>query len=383
MTQPQDDRVGGAVVALLEDDAPRIARRMLENLTGALTARGVPAGYLDAVYAHCLDHVRAWVTVLREDRALTDAELAFVDDHAALRARQGVALEDLQGAYLTARQALYHALVEASARSGEGMTAALVLGARSMGHADRVLARFTRVHTEVLTELREGSDALVSDALARALSGGDIEIPGIGPAELLVVVVCAPDDPWMARADLHRAAAGLTRRALALAGRDAAVAVVPLAGRDAGALRAAVAERMLTGRCRAGIGTPRRGAANLAQGWAEARLALRSARPGEVRSLGDAEAVHGEITLDPRTVAVLARDRDAGGTLAAAVLALFDAGGDPAAAASALGIPPVSLAYRTAKAARLTRLDPARPGDLLALAIAALMRRTGAGQDCR
>jgi len=343
----------------------------------------VPAGYLDAAYAHCLDHVRAWVTVLREDRALTDAELAFVDDHAALRARQGVTLEDMQGAYLTARQAMYHALVETSARSGEGMTAALVLGARSMGHADRVLARFTRVHTEVLTEMREGADALVSDALARALSGEATEIPGVGPRDELVVVVCAADDPGMARADLHRTAAGLTRPALALAVRDAAVAVVPLAGRDTGALRAAVAERMLTGRCRAGIGSPRRGGAHLAQGWAEARLALRTARPGEVRSLDDAEAVHGEIILDPRTVAVLARDRGAGGALSAAVLALFDAGGDPVAAASALGIPRLSLAYRTAKAGRLTGRDPGRFGDLVALAIAALMPRTGAGEDCR
>ena len=135
-------------------------------------------GFLEAAQEHCVDHVRAFLTAVREQRTLTRDELGFVTDQARMRARQGVPLHDLLHVYRIGNRAIFHAVVEAAAQSPEGSVVALVLMDRSLPHSDTVTALFTEAYLEERHRMRDEGDGALLDLLDSAAGPAAPALPG-------------------------------------------------------------------------------------------------------------------------------------------------------------------------------------------------------------
>lgn len=118
-------------------------------------AAHVAPGFLETSQEHCVDHVRAFLTVARERRTLSEDELGFVRAQARLRARQGVALEDMQQVHGIGSRAIFHALVQTAATRPGGAAAALVLVDQLVAHGVMVTTTFTEAY---LAERRNMGD---------------------------------------------------------------------------------------------------------------------------------------------------------------------------------------------------------------------------------
>jgi len=396
---PQPGELEAPTIAVLEARVPETARAMLD-----LSRREVPdyaafrePGFAEAAYAHCLDHVRAFLTVARERRPLRPEELEFVRAQAAMRARQGVPLNALLHVYRMGHRAIFHAIVEAAGTTPQGTAAALVLTDRTLGHIDVITTTFTEAYLDTRHEIEAGADvarrALVDRALAGSVDPGPggadrARALGFDPDVPYVVVTCSADGDREGRElELHALAGRLGRLDLrdgrpgvAVVREQEVVAVLRLADRTPQVMRGSVRDALGWDGHRAGISLACRGVGELARGYAEARAMLRQAGPGEIASLleftpiayltanADGTALR---LVEPRVRDALEADARAGGGLADTLLAFLDADLSAPAAAEALFVHPNTVYYRLNKLARLTGRNPRRFHDLVDLMVAA------------
>lgn len=394
MRDPQADGPESATIDALARRVPEIARSMLERsrLEVPDYAAYDDPGFAEAAYAHCLDHVNAFLTVARERRPLRGDELAFVRDQAELRARQGVPLDALLHVYRMGHQAIFHAIVDAAHGTPGGAAAALLLTDRTLGHIDLITTTFTEAYLATRYEMDAGAEAARRALVDRALAGSVDPGPngadraralGFDPDAPYAVIACVAGDAG--EQELHSLAARLGRLDLrdgrpgvAVVREREVVGVLRIADRTATDLREDV-RRVLGSGHRAGVSLPCRGVGELARGYAEARAILREAGPGGVASLLEytpsryLTATAGETALrliDPRTRRAIEADAEAAGALTATFLAFLDADLSAPAAAEALHVHPNTVYYRLDKLRRATGRDPRRIHDLVELLVA-------------
>src|SRR4051812_26155967 len=145
------------------------------------------------VLAHAEQHVHAFVRSARRGRPPSGAELDFVSERGARRARELLSLDALVEAYLIGQRTVWEAVVEAAGASVEGMRVAQELTAETFRytHAINVAVSAAYVReTEALASERERSRR---DLLDRLLAGDPnltgAEALGLRPAGGHFVVV--------------------------------------------------------------------------------------------------------------------------------------------------------------------------------------------------
>jgi sugar diacid utilization regulator len=228
------------------------------------------------------------------------------------------------------------------------------------------------------------------DLLDHLLGGGDVDAARARRAEALglrsdgqhvvVVATAGPDPDGLA---LVEQALALDDRARSfVVGRnDEAIAVVPVYVRRGPLEVRAAVERAAESlgrtrgvRLQAGVSSVVAGLAELARGYAEARRALRHAKPGAAVALEEiplvdylAEQVdEGAQRLVPAAAAAIAADE----ALAATLRAYADCDMNVARTAERLVVHPNTVHYRLRRVAEATGRDPRRFGDLLELLMA-------------
>lgn len=397
MRDPQPQDIAAPTLESLEARVDDLAWEMVARFQGEVPgwAEHRAPGFLQAAQEHCVDHVRAFLTVAREQRTLTQDELSFVRVQAELRARQGVPLADLLHVYRIGNRTIFHAVVEAASLSTEGSVVALVLMDRVLAHSDMVTATFTEAYLTERRRMEDGVDdarrRLVERALAGTLDTGDRGADlgrSLGFHQDLphVVVICAgPGDALPAiAAELARIHAEGDGQGLAVVREREVVAVLGTGGRSPAELRRAV-EAVVAGRPHsAGISIARPGLAGLPEAYAEAALALRRAVPGTavaIPELAPSEylAMAADDTahrlMDARVRTALEDDLAGGGVLATTLCAFIDADMSAPAAAESLGVHANTVYYRLDKLRRLTGRNPRRVHDLGELLTAVRMLR--------
>lgn len=376
---PED--VTAATLWMLEDRVQDIAWEMVARFQAEVPgwARHRKPGFLESAQEHCVDHVRAFLTAVREQRTLTRDELGFVVTQAELRARQGVPLQDMLDVYRIGNRSVFHAVVEAAATSPEGSVVALVLMDRALPHTDTVTALFTESYLMERQRMREEDHGALLDLLEAADGPPPPTLPGVAAGHRYAVAVCGGDDrPPEGLAESLRLVCGgpVAARAGEL------VAVIGVEGTGGVPPRAAV-EALLAGTgWSAGVSLVHRNPEELADAYREARVARRGCPPGRAAALdgtrvADYLAATADATarrlVDPDTVAALEADRAAGGVLAATLLAFAEAGLGATAAAAALGVHPNTVHHRLDRLRRRTGRNPRSVPDLLDLLLAVRM----------
>lgn len=385
MGEAQPEDITAATLWTLEDRIEdigwEIVARFQAEVPGWADHRA--PGFLEAAQEHCVDHVRAFLTAVREQRALTRDELSFVVDQAHLRARQGVPLQDLLRTYRIGNRAVFHAVVEAAAHSPEGSVVALVLMDRSLPHSDTVTALFTEAYLEERHRMREEGDGALAGLLEGLEGPAAPRLPGLGAGRPYAVVVCggagAPPDGFIA--SLRLACGGPVA-----ARGDELVGVVAVTGTVAAPTRAAV-EALLAGTAwSAGVSLVHDDPGDVPAAYREARSARRRAEPGRAACLegtrvtdhlADAADATARRLVDPSALAALGADLDSGGVLIATLEAFADADLSATSAAAALGVHANTVHHRLDRVRARTGRNPRRFHDLAELLAAARMLRAG------
>lgn len=216
--------------------------------------------------------------------------------------------------------------------------------ARTREVIDAIVAFFMLPHEAICADLGDGLIAVLKASNSRNL-GGWVEEPGSDPA-------AAPS--WANLSALKRAANELLARLMALTGESITI----------------------------GIGRYHPGVAGLATSFADARAALTLGRrlsgPNRVLCLDDL-GIGAFVGLDDeRTKIGLARHLlsplDHERELLETLEAFFAADCSPANAASRLGVHRNTMAYRLAKVASLTGLNPRRFDEAVLIRIALVLR---------
>jgi hypothetical protein len=358
------------VLDAMEADADEIAARMADAVFREVPAhRAVrDARFAAEVIEHSRLHVRAFVEAVRSGRPPSGAELEFVRERGAQRARELLPLAAVLQSYLLGQRLMWEAIVE-RADGDEG--AALGLTAATFEYAAAVNAAVAEGWSAAASEVALEDERARRDVLDRLLAG-DAAVArraaalGVDLDEELVVVVAAATNGG---ADaIARAVTSRRDRVFAVARHDEVVALLPAA-------RAAAATVRLTERSlRAGVSAPCRGAAEVPRGYEGARRALRhasTARP--LVRLEDVELAD-ELALAaddiarstvPAAARLLAEHPD----LRATVLAFADHDLNVARTAAALHVHPNTVKYRLRRIEELTGADPRRFRTTLAIVL--------------
>lgn len=364
------------LVIWLEARAEDICDAVLER-----TRRLVPGcavdGHTRSARDLCAAHVRAVLTVAREQRDLTDRELAFVRDHAVRSAERGVPLEALLRAHRQGQRVVVGAVVAAAEGGPADPAAALRLTERILGHADHVTTALSAAYLRARRPSTGSSAAreeLLSDTVAgTAGAAGPDRARALGidwwAPHVVVCVVAAEGHA----AVLPELADGLAAPAVPTAVRhDEVLVVAPVVDVSAEEVRHRVAAA-LTPAARAGMGLPCLGLGAAPAAYAEARTALRLAEPGAVAAVGDLTAGRylaltadgtAHRLIDPRVRATLEADLADGGVLAATLEAYLDADMHAPAAAALLHVHPNTVYYRLDKLTGTTGTRSRRVHDL-------------------
>jgi hypothetical protein len=379
-----------AVLDRVESDADAIGLRMAQACRDEIPEyAGVrdPA-FAAEVLAHAVEHVRAFVRCARRGRPPEGAELDFVRERGARRARELMPLEALLQAYLIGQRTVWEAVVEAAGDSPDGLRAARDLTAWTFRYTHAIdvaiatayVAESRAQASEAARSRRDLVDLLLSGVAPGAEQARRAESLGLRPDGDHVVVVATGDARLIERA-LRRAE---PERAFVVPRHDEVLAFLPVyVRRGPRELRAmleqaaAVLERRHGAAPRIGLSSVCSGLAELARGYGEALRALRHA--GGERA---AVAIEDVALLDylaagadetaRRLVPAGARrlrDEDArhAGALAATLRAYADCDLNVARTAQQLVVHPNTVHYRLRRVAELTGRDPRRLASLLEL----------------
>jgi sugar diacid utilization regulator len=363
--------------------------------------RDASATVVEDARRHTEEHHDLLCDVLRWGREVKPRELAFIERHAARRARQGISLADFLAAFRAYHTIVWQAVLETSRAGGPAAEQALAAAGTVIGYVDLVTTHASAAYLDAQQLLLADSDRVRRDLLEDLLADGSPQTAaglaaareaGLTPDARRVLIAAVPADTTGEPGALSRAANTL---AVALGGRHAPLAVtrhgeIVLVRAQAAGGRPAL-RAPLTKACEraakqgvtlaVGVSTVRDGTAALGAAYREASLALRrvAASGGGVLSLPDMSAFeyltlrHDDAArrlIAPEIEAFVAEDREHGAHLIATLLAYADADLNAKAAAEALLIHPNTAHYRLARIAEKTGSDLRRLPDVIDLLLA-------------
>jgi sugar diacid utilization regulator len=388
--------------------ADALATRRDELVSAAMDAylaripayREADPALLEDARRHTSDHHDLLCEVVRRGRRVEARELDFVERHAALRARRGIAHADFLEAFRIYHTIVWDAVLEAARASRAAADQALEASRTVIAYVDLAATRASAAYLEAQQLLLADSDRVRRDLLENLLDTGAPETAaGLAAARqagleadarCVLVAAVATDEPDDEGA-LPRAASLL---AAAIRGRDAPLAVTrrgeivlvqALAPGERPALREplsrACAQAASEGVTLAvGVSTVQEGLAALGGAYREASLALRRVvESGGVLSLPDLGAFeyltlrHDSVArrlIAPEIERFVAEDRERGGQLIETLVAYADADLNAKAAAERLLIHVNTAHYRLGRIAEKTGCDLRRLSDVIDLLIA-------------
>jgi sugar diacid utilization regulator len=389
--------IANAVLARLEDDADAIARRMAFAARGEVEEYGAvrdPA-FAEEVLAHALEHVLAFVRAGRAGRPPEGAELDFVRERGAQRARELMPLDALLETHLIGQRTVWEAVVEAAGDSPAGMRTAQQLTALTFRYTHAINVAVTGAYLAESRMLASEAERARRDLLDRLVSG---HIPGVeeerraetlglrpGGDHVVVVAVASSGEGEPAARLIARALARHDAQApFVVARHDEVVAIVPAyVRRGPRELRASL-QRTAEGlrrshevSLRAGVSAICSGLREVARGYGEARLAVRHSGGAaaviaieelslfEYLAGGADDIAHSLIT--PGTGSLLAADDRMGGALSTTLRAYADCDLNVARAAERLAVHANTVHYRLRRVHELSGLNPRHFGDLVEL----------------
>jgi hypothetical protein len=369
-----------AVLDRLEGDADGIARRAARACREEIPEYGAmrdPA-FAQELLAHSVEHVHAFVRAGRTGRPPTGAELDFVRERGARRARELMPLDALLEAYLIGQRTVWEAVVDASGASAEGMRTAQALTAMTFSYTHAISVAVADGYLRESNALASEAERARRNLLDRLLSGHP---PGAeeerraeaGDEETRLIARALareePGEPFVVAR--HSEVIALLPVYVRRGPRDVAASLERAAG---------LLERSHGVRLRAGVSSVCLGLAELARGYGEAHRALRHVDAGggvvaiEAISLVDYLSTGADETarrLIPPGVDVLLReDRRQAGALSATLRAYADCDLNVRRTASRLVVHPNTVHHRLRRVEALTGRDPRRFAELAELTAA-------------
>jgi sugar diacid utilization regulator len=388
----------GAVLDRLEADADRIARQMALACREEIAEYGTvkdPA-FAEEVLAHAAKHVAGFVRAGRRGSPPAGAELDFVRERGAQRARELMPLDALLEAYLIGQRTVWEALVDAAGTSRDGLRTAQALTALTFGYTHAISVAVAEAYLRENNALASEAERARRNLLDRLLSGHTpgaeeerrAEALGLRPHadHAVVAAVAASGEGEEPTSLIARALAREEpARPFVLARQAEVVAVLPVYVRRGprdlrGALerRAGLLERNHGVRMRAGISSVCSGLAELARGYGEAHRALgQTPAEGGVTALDEiplldylaAAADETAQRLIPGGAAILV-EQDRSGALAATLRAYADCDLNVRRTAERLIVHPNTVHHRLRRIHELTGRDPRRFAELAELTAA-------------
>jgi sugar diacid utilization regulator len=376
----------------LEEDADATARRMAaacrDEIAEYATVRD-PA-FVQEVLSHAVEHVHAFIRAGRMGSPPAGAELDFVRERGAQRARELMPLDALLEAYLIGQREVWEAVVGAAGTTPEGMRTAQALTALTFSYthvisvavADAYLEESNALASEAERGRRNLLDHLLSGYQPGAEEERRSEALGLRPHgdHVVIAAVAVGDETDEATSLIART---LTRaepaQPFVVVRQAEVIAVLPVyvrrGPRDLKAAlerRAEVLERSHDVRLRAGVSSVCGGLGELARGYGEAHRALPHAGiDGGVAALDEiplldylaAAADETAQRLVPAGAEVLLK-RDRTGALAATIRAYADCDLNVRRTAERLIVHPNTVHHRLRRIHELTDRDPRRFSDL-------------------
>lgn len=381
-----DARPAGWRAVVERLDAAALARRM-----EAETAADVPfyAHITDPVRAaqvrgHCRQHADAVIATLVRGTAPSDADVAFVREHATLRARQLVPISAFLHAYRAGYRATWTSITEAADALGSGRDVLAHLGELALVYFETISGTATAAYAEQRERAAQSAVAAQAELLEHLLLGapssdadGTMRLAAFGlaasrGAQVVVVAAQAELDVEVAIGIARTISQGLSEpgsAALVVPRRRQIVGVLGLDGSSDASAAIASTVRVASAQSPvplfAGIGLPATALAGIPRSHEEAQRALVHADATQpVRALADVplfdDLLAGADAMVrarlPSWIAQL-RAEDTSGELLATLRAVLDSAGSAAKAAKTLGVHVNTVRYRMQRLAAITRSD--------------------------
>ncbi len=366
----------------LEAEAQAIAGRMalaVREEVAEYSGVAVDPAFAAQVLAHGMEHVLAFVNAGRAGRPPRGAELDFVRERGARRARELLPLDALLETYLIGQRTVWEAIVEAAGDTPDGLRTAQALTGFTFGYTHAINVAVAQAYLAESQVLASEAERVRRDLLDRLLS--DLP-PGIDEERRAEALGLRPDgEHVVVVADVTQSPDAEHRIVLAITGDDGfavarhgeVVGIVPRGPRE---VREAL-ELSPAVDVRAGVSAVCTGLTELPRGYAEARRALRHAAAGtavvalEEIPLFDYLA-EGADDIARRLVplgtqALIEADQRAEGALSATLIAYAESDLNVARAAVALDVHANTVHYRLGRVQELSDRDPRRFGDLVEL----------------
>jgi sugar diacid utilization regulator len=390
------DLIAGALASRRDELVTAAADGYIERLS---SYREASADVRADARRHTEEHHDLLCEVLRRGRAPSERQLAFVERHAARRARQGIPLADFLEAFRTYHNIVWDAVLDFSRQSRAAAEQALTATRTVIGYVDLATTRASAAYLEAQQLLLAEGDRVRRDLLEDLLdTGAPQTAAGVAAARaaglepdarcVLVAAVATNEPPDGA---LPRAASML---AAALGGRHAPLAVTRhgeiVLARACAREETPALDAPLTQACErataqgvvlaVGVSTVQDGPARLGAAYREASQAVRRvAAAGGVLSLPDLSAFEyltlrndavARRLIAPRIERFVAEDREHGGQLIDTLLAYAECDLNAKAAAERLLIHVNTAHYRLARITEKTGCDLRRLPDVIDLLIA-------------
>jgi PucR C-terminal helix-turn-helix domain/GGDEF-like domain len=386
----------GTVLDRLEEDAEATARRMAaacrQEIAEYATVRD-PV-FAQEVLAHAVEHVHAFIRAGRTGSPPAGAELDFVRERGAQRARELMPLDALLEAYLVGQRTVWEAVVGAAGTSPEGMRTAQALTALTFRYTHAISVAvadaYLRESNALASEAERGRRNLLDHLLSGHGPGAEeerrAEALGLPQGDHAVIAAVAAAETEDATTLIARALSRAEPAQPFVVVRQAEViAVLPVyvrrGPRDLAAAlerRAEVLERNHGVRLRAGVSSVCRGLGELGRGYGEAHRALAHAgADGGVAALDEiplldylaAAADETAERLIPAGAEVLLQ-RDRTGALAETLRAYADCDLNVRRTAARMIVHPNTVHHRLRRIHELTGRDPRRFAELAELTAA-------------
>jgi sugar diacid utilization regulator len=349
---------------------------------------------------HTEEHHDLLCDVLRRNRPPTERELAFVERHAARRARQGIALPDFLEAFRSYHNIVWDAVLDASRESRTATDQALAATRTVIGYVDLAATRASAAYLEAQQLLLAQGDRVRRDLLEDLLETGAPQTAagvaaaraaGLEPDRPCVLVAAvattAPADDGALPRAARTLAGGIRGRddPLTVTRHGEIVLVRACAREERVALRAPLAkacERVASQGVplAVGVSTVQQGLSSLSAAYREASQAMRRvAASGGVLSLPDLSAFEfltlrndavARRLIPPEIERFVAEDREHGGQLIDTLLAYAASDLNAKAAAERLLIHVNTAHYRLGRIEEKTGCDLRRLADVIDLLIA-------------
>jgi PucR C-terminal helix-turn-helix domain/GGDEF-like domain len=396
----------GRILATLLDQVEDLADRAVAAMRAEIPAYAAQdAGFRADVRDQVLQHYRAKLAALLEERTVTLDDITFTRRAAMRRARAGLALADYINAFRVGQQVFWEAVVACAGDSLGGHEAALSLATPLMRYCDIASTHAANTYMEfqqyaVAEAARQGRDLvdglLAGEPPARGPLVTVARRHGLGTDTPMVVVVGvvlgeAPDvdAPYAASAAIAKATSCAARTFAVV--RQSEIVAVPVLGPDAAP--GPLCDHLVEARERLldegimlalGVSTVIGGVHGIPRAYQEARAVIEYLpEDGGVAALPRLSAfqyltLRADATarnlVDPRITALLDEDDERGGVITATIRAFAAADLNLRAAAERLQIHHNTAQYRLRRIEERTGRNPRHINDLVDLLVAIALR---------